>query len=261
MKITKADLLKKLNEGLNVNEIIDNHLNLIGTDDYVDTPEQVTTDATTDSYIDASRQQMGKNRLLATFLEEEDIVETNSDIQGKMYHVPLTVIQALKSKAESGDQEGSDRIAAILQNSTMNYEQVKRFKHDIENKYQGDWTAALTWINSVLATDRNVIQKSKETTMDTGMENRFRKTHDKDHNSNLTPLSSITEHRKVTLMLTEAQVKMLNESENYNIYKVSALREMLKNKKELLIKTKNEIKSISEILDSKIKNNIEENKN
>ncbi len=54
---------------------------------------------------------------------------------------------------------------------------------------------------------------------------------------------------------------MLNEGEDFNKYKVSALREMLKDKKELLMKTKGEIKAISEILDSKIKNNIEENKN
>jgi len=255
MRITKAELLKKLNENVSVNEIIDSHLNIIGNNDDVETPEQIKTNATTDSYVDATRQQVGKNRLLTTFLEEDELVETNSAITGKKYHVPHNVVEFLQSK--SG--EGNRRIQGILQNPTMNYEQVKRFKHDIENEYQDDWTPAITWINSVLSTDRNMVDNQKRTTMEIGMENRFRKTHDKDYNSNLTPLS-MNEEMKVKLIVTEEQFNLINESEDFNKYKVVALREMLKEKKDLIMKTKEEIKKINAILTSKIKNNIEENK-
>lgn len=258
MKINKGDFLKKLDEGLSIVEIIDANLNLIGNDDSVDTPEQVTNNATTDSFVDASRQQVGKNRLFATFLEEDDIVETNSAIEGKKYHVPHNVIQSLQSIRDG--EEGSDRAKELINNPTMNYGQVKRFKHDIENKYNGNWTTALTWINSILSVDRNMVDNQKRTTMEIGMENRFRKTHDKDYDSNLTPLSSLTENKKIKIMVNESQYKLINESEDFTKYKISALRIMVKEKKEEINKLKGEIKNINEILNNKVRNNIEENK-
>lgn len=255
MKINKGDFIKKINEGLDIDEIIDKNMNLIGTDDEVNSPENVYTDATTNSFVDAARQQVGKNRLYTTFLEEEELTETNSDIEGKKYHVPHNVIQDLKQMT-SGD-EGSKRAQGIISSPTMDYTQIKRFKHDIENTYSGDWASALTWINSVLSTDRNMVDNQKRTTMDIGMENRFRDTHYKD--SPLTDLATMHESVKTNkIILTESQYNFLLESEDFNKYKVSALRSMIKGKKEEINKLREEVKAIDAILNSKIKNNIDE---
>jgi len=50
-----------------VNELVDIDLALIGSDDEVTTPTDVTSNSTTDSHIDAVTQQNGKNRTNAQF--------------------------------------------------------------------------------------------------------------------------------------------------------------------------------------------------
>ena len=202
----KSELLKKLNEGLSISEIIDSNLNLIGNNDDVETPEQIKTDATTDNFFDAVTQQMGKDRRLGVYVESDDeLNEANSDLQDQEYKIPLDILSFLKTKVG----EGGDRIQGILNKSSMNYSQIKRFKHDIENSYQGDWSKVLTWINSVLTSDRNFVDKQKRTPMELGVENRFKKTHDKNH-AQLTSLSSLFEGKKV-IKITEEQYKLIKK--------------------------------------------------
>lgn len=242
----KSDLNKKLNE------LVDKNLNLIGHNDDVDSAEEVKANSTTDSHADTSGQQMGKDRTNALYamdiannlLETENIVEDNSQLVGKTYSVPLNVKQFLQTK--SG--EGIDRINWLLKNNP-NYNQLKRFKYDIENNYQSDWSPILGWINGILNKDTSIIKDKKTTTMETGMENRFRKTHDKQHGNNLTPL---TEKIKITETQAKLLVKeIIIESENYNLYKLSTLRDLLNQKTDLIMNTKEEIKKIQTIINNR----------
>ena len=149
---------------------------------------------------------------------EDKINEANSDLQGKSYKLPLNVIQFLQAKSNS--PEGGKRVTGLLNNpNAVSYEQLKRFKHDIENggNYNGDWGTVLNWINSILGRDRNTVDNQKRTTMEIGMENRFRKTHDK--NTSLTPLSEVITKK---IKITEKQHKLieefiLNEVNNSNV--------------------------------------------
>lgn len=183
------------------------------------------------------------------------ITEANSDLLGKTYAIPLKVQQFLQSMMNSVG-EGKQRIQNLLSNPNPTYEQIKRFKHDIEHSYQGDWSMALNWINGVLASDRQSIYNKKKTTMDTGMQNRFIKPHEKD---NVIGFGGLRENNKVMkIKITEEQQQLikeeiLNEGENYSRYKSSALREILAEKQEQLINLKQEIKNITQILNSKAK--------
>lgn len=183
------------------------------------------------------------------------INEANSDLLGKTYAIPLKVRQFLQSMANAGG-EGTERINNLLSNPNPTYEQIKRFKHDIEHSYQGDWSLALNWINGVLATDRQSIYNKKKTTMDTGMQNRFIKPHEKD---NVIGFGSLRENKKIMkIKITEEQENLikeeiLKEGENYSRYKSSALREILAEKQQQLINLKEEIKSITQLLNAKSK--------
>lgn len=174
----------------------------------------------------------------------------NSSLEGKTYQLPVNVIQFLKSKASVGGK----RIQGLINNPNATYEQLKRFKHDIENGLSGDWSTVLNWINSVLGNDRGVVDNQKRTTMETGMENRFRKTHEKDYNSNLTPLSE--DNKIMKIKITEDQYRIIeqeiiNESENFGQYRTKALRDLLKQKNDLISKTRQEIKEITDILNKR----------
>jgi len=177
------------------------------------------------------------------------INEVNSSLQGKNYALPLNVITFLKSKVN--DPEGSERVTGLLNSQGASYEQLKRFKHDIENSYSGDWGTVINWINSILTRDRTGVDNQKRDTMNIGMENRFKKTHDK--NSSLTPLS---EKKVMKIKITESQSELLkkeviSEGENFTRYKSHALREMLKEKTETLNKLKEDIRTINDILNKK----------
>lgn len=235
MIFTKAKFLELLKEGKNISEIIDNDLSLISGAENSDS-EEVTNKTTTDSFVAAATQQVGKNRYVGTFMEDVNLDEANSELQGKTYTMPEEIVNFLRTKLNSG--EGAERINAIIQNPAQSYEQVKRFKHDIENKYQGDWRVVLGWINQVLATDRDSISRNKQVTMDTGMQNRYLQNHEKNG----------------------LQPTPITESTNFNVYKATALRDMVKTKREEILKLRSEIKEIETILKSKIKNNIDETK-
>jgi len=102
MIFKKSDLLKKVNESCkcNVNsenfikELVDTDLSIIGKDDEVDNPTDVTSNSTTDSHMDAATQQNGKNRTNAQFgaldiantlIEDENIDKSAEIIRRKIY--------------------------------------------------------------------------------------------------------------------------------------------------------------------------------
>lgn len=181
----------------------------------------------------------------------------NSSLQGKTYQIPFQILSSIKSL----DGQGIERVTAILNNSNLTYEQVKRLKHDIENGvFPGDWSKLLMWANSILERDRNMVDNQKRTPMEIGMENRFRKTHDKDYNANITPLSVNEETKVKKIVITEAQHELLKkqiieEEIDFSEYKVYALRKKLKEKTEQLISLKNEIRQINSLLNKKSSEN------
>ncbi len=172
----------------------------------------------------------------------------NSALQGKGYQIPLQVMQSIQARAGEGDE----RISALINNPTQSYEQIKKLKHDIENgTLQGDWSAVGMWVNSVLSKDRSIEDNRKKTTMEIGMENRYRATHDKDYGMNITPLS-VNENTVKKIRITEAQNELIKqqivEGEDFTRYKANALRAMLKEKQEQLSCLKNEIREINALL-------------
>ena len=182
-----------------------------------------------------------------------NIEEANSDLLGKTYSIPLNVKQFLQSMMNSVG-EGKQRIQNLLSNPNPTYEQIKRFKHDIEHSYQGDWSIVLNWINSVLGTDRGSIYNKKKNTMDTGMQNRFIKPHEKD---SVIGFGSLRENKKV-IKITEQQQELLkkeilSESDDYSRYKASVLREILSVKEQQLANLNQEVDSIKQLIQAKTK--------
>lgn len=218
--MTRKNILNLLKEGYSVDEIIDSKLNVVGGIEKT-SKDAVSNKATTDSFVDATTQQVGKNRYFGYFLE------ANSSLQGKHYAVPKEVIEFLQTKQGS---EGEERVDNLLNNPQISYEQLKRFKHDIENKYEGDWDLVLSWINTTLNTDRHDVASGKQITHDTGMQNRYKDEHEKDG----IHAPKINKHT-------------ITESTDYSVYKKKALRDILNTKlKELyeMQRTVNEIKKI-----------------
>ena len=193
----------------------------------------------------------------------DKINEANSALEGKSYPIPIQVKQFLQSKAGNGDE----RITAFIRSDSQTYEQLKRLKHDIETGVlQGDWSAVINWVNSILTRDRSVENNRKKTTMEIGMENRYRKTHDKDYNANITPLS-VNENKVKKIKITESQNEILkktliSEGEDFTRYKANALRTLLKEKMEALACLKNDIREINSILNKpKISSDMEMSEN
>ncbi len=187
-----------------------------------------------------------------------NINEANSALQGKGYPIPMQVMQSLQARAG----EGNERVTALLNHPVQTYEQLKKLKHDVESGVlQGDWSGVIVWVNSILARDRNVEHNRKQTTMEIGMENRFRATHDKDYNANITPLS-VNENIVKRIKITEAQSELIkkeliSEGEDFSKYKVHALRNLLKEKMEQLSCLKSDIRDINALLNKKASSDID----
>jgi hypothetical protein len=211
MKIKKSELMERLKSCKNINEFINNDLSLIGNKDDIESPTEVKSNSTTDSHFDATTQQNGKDRTNAMFgyldiantiveervnkikkevFENIRLTEANSKLQGKVFQVPENILQILKNIGKAG----GERVTTILREKTQTYEQLKRFKHDIEKGFiKADMSEVLIWINSLLGKERNIIKNTKKTTMETGMLNRYRKDYVKD---NQLPMTNVHENKK-----------------------------------------------------------------
>ena len=162
MIIKKSEFLK---------ELVNKELNIIGNNDDVETPEEVTSNSTTDSHIDATTQQMGKNRTNAVYsvnlmntgvlpvLEEYELVEaierikntlteelhnTNTSEQGipdintLKEHYPI-IGRNLEILSESIKNRGIDEISgAIILNTIANIINIQQlpenYKEILRNK-------------------------------------------------------------------------------------------------------------------------------
>lgn len=94
MILKKSDLMNQVAEQVKVNELVDIDLSLIGNDDNVDEPTEVTSNSTTDSHVDAVTQMNGKNRTNAQFgaldiantlIEDSKIDEVVNEMVEKLF--------------------------------------------------------------------------------------------------------------------------------------------------------------------------------
>lgn len=152
----------------------------------------------------------------------------NSDLINKEYKLPSNIIKTLESKKEL-DSEGNKRINNWLESGVATYQQLKRFKNDIENNYdKSEWGDVLRWLNSILNLDRGSIYRSKKVKSDIGLDNMFRKSHFKDSNSmNALKIPRLTEEidNNIPLKYGKNYLNTLDVNKKYipkdifNVYK------------------------------------------
>ena len=124
----------------------------------------------------------------------------NQELQGKYYNVPQNILNELKKKFISyennnGDKsvEGYTRLKNLVETGRLTYENLKNVKHILEknkgNKvlYELNGGNLLeTWINETLKVARTTSKLKKDLKDKAGMENAYKKTHFKDSTANPT---------------------------------------------------------------------------
>ena len=146
----------------------------------------------------------------------------NSQMEGKTYAVP-------------------ENLRTFLGNA-ITYENLKMTKtrltqaKDSENLDEFNRKGgenALKWIEETLKTDRDSIYGIKKVGMDTGRENQFLKTHDKDTSKNPTKVGGLPKMNKGNVsrkIMTGKEV--YNESLEQDLKKIVYLIEYMNNKKQ-----------------------------
>lgn len=124
----------------------------------------------------------------------------NSDLQNKVYAVPQEHQQFLGSSIS-------------YENMKMTKSRLEKAKKDGNipefDRKGGDQT--LKWIDGELTTDRDAIHTKKKIGMDTGRENQFLKTHEKDKSKNPTKVGGLPKINK-----GEVSRKIMSNKEVYN---------------------------------------------
>lgn len=120
----------------------------------------------------------------------------NSDLKGKRFHVPDGILKYLKTTYEQydGDKtiEGYKRLGNMItmseEDGGIAYNEMKRIKSWFDNHPYSSKTAEYTlnggdvmrnWIDATLGHATNVIKAGKEALKDAGVDNAFRKSHEK----------------------------------------------------------------------------------
>ena len=116
----------------------------------------------------------------------------NSDLKNKNFSVPNEVISklssALTSYKEGGNTKGYKRAKGIVNSKEISYSQIKRIKNYFD-KYEGEGSDPeynlnggddmKQWVNTTLKNNRDSIHNVKRAKEMGGLENSFRKTHEK----------------------------------------------------------------------------------
>ena len=148
----------------------------------------------------------------------------NSQMEGKTYAVPENLRTFL----------GNGITYENLKMTKTRLVQAKKAQNiDEFNRKGGE--AALKWIEETLKTDRDSIYGIKKVGMDTGRENQFLKTHDKDTSKNPTKVGGLPKINKGNIsrkIMTNKEV--YNESLEHYLKKIVYLIEYMNNKKQKL---------------------------
>lgn len=117
----------------------------------------------------------------------------NSSLEDKYFTPPDKVLNKIESALAKIDVEkrakGFQRAKEILTKKVITYAQMKRLKNyfdsyegdgfDDEFKLIGGYTMQ-KWVDKALGTSRDAVHDVKQTRMDAGEENQFKRTHEKD---------------------------------------------------------------------------------
>ncbi len=105
----------------------------------------------------------------------------NKDLYNKIYTVPQNILNNLRKYS------GNEIIDNILSRKTVTYQNLKKIKHKMENgeTEQLGGNQFLTWVNQSLNSDRSSIDLTKRNKMETGMENAYLQSHEKNNINDL----------------------------------------------------------------------------
>ena len=153
----------------------------------------------------------------------------NNSLYGKEYPVPSNVLSAL-------NKSNSQRSGNIVNNRKISYSLLKRLKHDFDyldpgseeyESYGGD--TVKNWVNEILRNNRSDVHDIKQNQMNTGMFNRFKKTHNKDKNANPTQISGIDTTHKEFLRENDIYNKTNNMKKKIIRLRESQLKRIIEN--------------------------------
>jgi hypothetical protein len=162
----------------------------------------------------------------------------NQELQGNYYNLPKNVLDELKKKFISyennnGDKslEGYTRLKNLVETGKLTYENLKNIKHILETNRENTVLYELnggnileTWINETLKTARNTEIMKKDLKDKAGVENAYKKTHYKNSAANPTnptkPASLSTsmksvysENKKIKkIIVTEEQFRFIQKN-------------------------------------------------
>jgi hypothetical protein len=157
----------------------------------------------------------------------------NQELQGNYYNLPKNVLDELKKKFSSyennnGDKslEGYTRLKNLVETGRLTYENLKNIKHILETNRENTVLYELnggnvleTWINETLKTARTTSELKKDLKDKAGIENAYKKTHYKDSTVNSTvttkpaKLSVHSENKKIKkIIVTEEQFRFIQKN-------------------------------------------------
>ena len=180
----------------------------------------------------------------------------NKDLKGKSWKIPKKYLRNLKNKLRkySGDKhvEGFTRLQNLVQAGKISYENLKNVKHILEKHSDNETLYELNggktfhrWINDQLKVARQRLEISKKSKQNGGIENAYKKTHNKSAPSNTrtrrpqlhksTSSKDITNNnvnyesvKRVKVILSEGQYKkLIKEDEEYKQLVINKTRELL----------------------------------
>jgi len=162
----------------------------------------------------------------------------NQELQGNYYNLPKNVLDELKKKFSSyennnGDKslEGYTRLKNLVETGRLTYENLKNIKHILETNRENTVLYELnggnvleTWINETLKTARTTSELKKDLKDKAGIENAYKKTHYKDSAANptvttkpaelSTSMKSVySENKKIKkIIVTEEQFRFIQKN-------------------------------------------------
>jgi len=135
----------------------------------------------------------------------------NKDLKNKKYRIPSHIknqISRVLNNMNIQDEHkpGVKRAKDLSSSEEISYSQMKRIKNYFD-KYKGDGSddeyimlggdQTKKWINQTLTKDREQLRNDKKVRMDSGLENQFIRTHEKDKdNANPTKVGGMPDMNK-----------------------------------------------------------------
>lgn len=184
------------------------------------------------------------------------LVEGNSELKNRSFKIPKEVRELLQNTLDNynGDKtiDGYKRLNNLLSMNTISYQEMKRIKNFFDNYGGTDKSAEFilnggeqmkNWVNNTLNMATTAIHDFKQAKKDAGINNAFRKPHEKDRqnhkknkptvakfnvsNRNMLDNNTITyESKKRTICITEQQSKILKEAmdDTFSLEELNSLR-------------------------------------